>query len=76
MDEKIVFGYMSRGQYPLGDDMELRFDELMEQARTEFPCLLERLALGNDHRVLRHTKLLSYFFRGDPVDKAAAEYFE
>ncbi len=34
MTEKITFGYMSRGQYPLGDDMALRFDELLEQART------------------------------------------
>ncbi len=33
MTEKITFGYMSRGQYPLGDDMALRFDELLQQAR-------------------------------------------
>ena len=42
MAREITFGYMSRGQYPLGDDMELRFDELLEQAR-----MAERVGYDN-----------------------------
>ena len=31
--KKMQFGVMLRGVFPQGDDMRLRFEELMEQAR-------------------------------------------
>ena len=38
MTVNIRFGIMARGQYPAGDDMPVRFGELVEQAK-----LAERL---------------------------------
>ncbi len=43
MASRIRFGFMARGQYPAGDDMRARFDELVEQAglaaRLGYDCL-------------------------------------
>lgn len=43
------FGLMTRGQFPLGDDMATRLDELMEQARTAEKLGFSSLTKGSHY---------------------------